>query len=263
MGERYLEVLKDFDDKWDEENRSKWQNRFQYVAHAKQSLQKYRNKNQQDLTDDELWEFASWTGEFESEDEAYPLYCAFQKRKSESIGAAYYVGKILAQRNELEALDNLKIAFNSPHTLEDVAKWGYDLLKQKGEDEKAEQWWDDALSANLAHQNAHLERSQLTMSDEFEKATISDELLGNIKQQLTRHKNVGSAWLAQKILKHDSEKPVYAIAFRPRGLYLSYRKVINSVAESLAIDDDAFVVCTWGDTKKLGKKIKKNGMKIM
>lgn len=263
LGSHYQEALDKFDQDWLGHNQARWKDRYDYVTDANKAIKEYKNKSLDELNYDELWDFATWVNEFEGIDASLPIYRAYQTRDPESIGAAYYIGKILIGQKNEEALGHLKIAFGNPNTLEDAAQWGYDFLKQQGEDEKAEVWREEALQVNQVHREAYQEREQVTPEDYIEPAVISDELLEDIKRQLSAHKNVGAVWLAQKVLKHNPNNPAYVVAFRPRGFYMSIDSVMAKVSEALEIDADIFVVSLWGNTKKLGKKIKKIGTKIL
>lgn len=104
LGTRYTEVLAHFDHLWMKDNKKKWVNRYDYVKHAKQSLKEYAGKKLSDLDDDALWDYALWSYEFESDESALPLYRTYQSRHEESIGASYYIGRILIAREDEESL---------------------------------------------------------------------------------------------------------------------------------------------------------------
>lgn len=262
LGDRYRTTLAHFDRIWLEANAQRWKDRFEYVQQARALLREAEGADLDTLNDDKLWQLAQTTLEFTGDEAALPLYQRFQARHPESAGAAYYIGRILVAREDEQALPHLRVAFNNPNTLGDAAHWGHDLLLKKGREKEAEQWWQDALQANEQHRAAAQERSVANLQDSYQEPVISQELLADLKQQLSAHKNVGAVWLAQKALAHPGGPPVYIIAFRPKGFYWSFDAAVQSVTQSLRLDVNLFVVSLWGSTGKLAKKVKKAGTKI-
>lgn len=262
LGSRYEKLLQHFDQQWMKNNNEKWKNRYEYVQHSKQLLAESKDLDPQTLTDDKLWELAHAAFEFENDETALPLFLAFHQRHPHSVGAGYYVGLILARKQDESALDYLRIAFESPNTIGDAARWGYDLLMNLKKEREAEQWWQQARTAADKHQAIAEAQSHIADSDHFTAPRIDADLQGQLLQTLAEHKNVGSTWLAQKTLPYNDADPVYILAFRPKGLYLSFEAIIKSVEEALNIDANVFVVCLWGDDKSIAKKVKKAGTKI-
>ena len=172
------------------------------------------------------------------------------------------MGLILARKQDESALGYLRIAFESPNTIGDAARWGYDLLMNLKKEREAEQWWQQARTAADKHQAIAEAQSHIADSDHFTAPRIDADLQGQLLQTLAEHKNVGSTWLAQKTLPYNDADPVYILAFRPKGLYLSFEAITKSVEEALNIDANVFVVCLWGDDKSIAKKVKKAGTKI-
>ncbi len=263
LGEHYEETLEHFDELWIQQNQERWQGRYDYVTKSKKTLEDARNKDIDSLDDDDLWGLAELTSEFEDDNAALALYFKFNERHPDSIGAAYHIGRILISRKDEAALPFLKKAFKSPNLVEYAAKWGYSFLTDKGKEEEAESWWEEAVKADEIHRLTQQERDNVTQEDDFEAPKISEELLADLKQQISAQKNVGSVWIAQKVLEHSAEVPVYVVCFRPKGLYWSSSKVLQKLLDKINVNADLYVVSLFGDSKKLGKKAKKVGLKIL
>ena len=106
------------------------------------------------------------------------------------------------------------------------------------------------------------ERESCSLDDEYVQPVISDELKAKMVEALKDNKNAGTCWLAQKVVQYDKEDPVYIVAFRPKGIYMSWESVMKTVAGSLDFGVNIFTVSIWGDSKKLGKKVRQAGIKI-
>ncbi|MDM3871646.1 M48 family metalloprotease [Porticoccus sp. W117] len=263
LEELYEKTLEYFDARWMEANAGKWKDRYEYVKGAQKSLAEFANRETAALTDDELWDYASWSHEFIGEDEALPLYRAFQSRHKGSVGAAYYIGRILLTKKDDEGLEHLRIAFKSPDTISEAAHLGYQYLLDNNQNQAAEAWWKEAESANEIHQKAQAERDSASLKDKYVSPVIDQPLLEKMKQVLGAQKNVRSAWVAQKVVKYCQEQPVYIIAFKPKGFYFSDDKVLESLVQGFEGEGDIFLVAARGETKKLAKKVKKQGVNIL
>ncbi|MCP4981285.1 MAG: M48 family metalloprotease [Gammaproteobacteria bacterium] len=263
LGDHYSDTLEHFDQRWYQQNQQRWQDRYDYVTKSKKKLETARNQDIDSLDDDDLWNLAELTSEFEDDDAALALYLRFYDKHPDSIGTAYHIGRILIDRKDEAALPFLKKAFTSPHTLEYAAKWGYSFLIDEGKEEEAESWWEEAAKADEIHRLTQQERNNVTQKDDFEAPQISEELLTDLQQQISSQKNVGSVWIAQKILVHSTGDPVYVICFRPKGLYWSSSKVLQKLLDKINVNVDLYVVSLFGESKKLGKKVKKVGQKIL
>ncbi|TPW16749.1 MAG: Peptidase M48 Ste24p [Halothiobacillaceae bacterium] len=112
-------------------------------------------------------------------------------------------------------------------------------------------------------QEAQEERGTVTPDDDFKSPSISDELLTQIKKQLQVHAKIKNAWLAEKVLVHYPESPVYIVAYTTRGLLLSQNALLRKITQSLQLPCDLFVVVKGGEYKKLAKKVLHHGEQIL
>ena len=74
LGERYVQVVADFDEHWLADNREHWQERFAYVQSSLASLTGIEDRPREDLSEQELWNLAAWTEEFREDVDPLPLY---------------------------------------------------------------------------------------------------------------------------------------------------------------------------------------------
>lgn len=263
LGARYDAVLNDFDQEWLGHNAERWHDRYEYVVRAKKTIESCKQVPLESIDADALWEYAIYTNEFEGMDAALPLFRQYQSYHPDSIGAAYYVGRTLSANEDEEAIEHLRKTLVAPNLIADAAHWGYNLLKALGKEEEAEAYWQEALEHENAHKLTRAERQSCSLDDEYVQPEISDELKAKIVEALKANKNAGACWLAQKVVQYDKEDPVYIVAFKPKGIYLSWESVMKAVADSLDLGVNIFTVSIWGDSKKLGKKVKQAGIKIV
>lgn len=264
LGDQYKPLMKRFDKEWMRSNKERWKDRYDYVRTAKNEMQEFNAKAVDELTDEQLWQLAIYTLEFDTEQNALHQFQQFLHRDPDSIGAHFYTGQILARMNDTAALDHLRKALKGEHTFHEAANLGYDLLSKQGQKERAKAWWEEVVAIGEELDRRHAERASVSHKDTFRKATIDPDLLTALTQQLKAHKNVKSAWIVEKVLEHKDNRPVYGIVFKPKGFSLGdYGDMTENIANALETDLDIFVVCEKGDGKKLSKKMKKAGEQIV
>ncbi|MEJ2407578.1 MAG: M48 family metalloprotease [Candidatus Thiodiazotropha sp.] len=263
LGERNREIMAQFDQQWLSENGQSWSERYEYVSTSKARLDELTAKSIDDLSDQELWDYARLSNEFCSSDDALPLFRVFQQRYPEDPDPAYYIGHILLAQGDDSGLEQLRLACNSARLIEQATYSGYNYLKEKGDETAAEAWWQASEEQNALYIAARRERETVDTKDTLIPAAIDEEKLQRLTQQLQRMSNVGKAWLAQKQVEHFPESPVYIIAFAPKGITFSNEKLQQEIADNLNMDGDFFVVCKKGSTSKLARKVIKAGQRIL
>lgn len=263
LGDRYKDIINHFDQQWLQHNESSWSERYHHVTHSKKLVANTSKVKVDELKDNDLWELAHAHREFGSKKAATALFQRFQQRQPDNIAANFYLGEGLAEHQQLSALKYLKVAFKRYDTVADAARYGYDMLKQMGRDAEAEKWWQEAVQEVDKQTAIHEARSSVTLDDHFAAGRMEPAMLEQLCEQLRAHKNVGSAWLAQKTLPYRDAEPLYVLAYRPKGLFTSFSKVTRSISESIQIDGEICVLCLWDDERKLAGKVKKTGTKII
>lgn len=263
LGELNQKIKQDFDREWMNNNEESWKQRFEYVSHARKGLSEFAHSETSDLSDEDLWNYARWTNEFDSAGSALTLFKVYQERYPEDPDAAYFIGMELIEQGDETALSQLRLAQKSMSLIEHASNAGYNFLKQQGKNKEAETWWQESLEQNEVFQNARAERASVTKNDSFILPDIDQELLQQLVDNLNGQKKVGKVWLAQKQLEYYPESPVYIIAFADKGLSFSSNSLETRVAQNLEVSGDFFVVCKSGDNKAIAKKVIKSGKRII
>jgi Zn-dependent protease with chaperone function len=263
LGDLNQKIMQDFDQEWLANNEESWKRRFDYVSKARKGLSEFANTEIADLSDDDLWNYASWTNEFETAEAAMPLFRAYQQRYPEDPDAAYAIGMTLLEQGDASCLDQLRLARKSINLIERAANAGYDFLNKQGRKEEAEAWWQESIEQNKVFVAARAERASVTAKDTFIPPQIEQELLDQLIANLKSQKKVGKVWLAQKQVEYFPESPVYIIAFSDKGFSWSSDSLETRVAQNLDVPGSFFVVCRGGSNKGFAKKVIKVGKRII
>lgn len=263
FGSSYQTTLADFDKDWLSANKEPWKERYQYASKAKQTLKALNSQNDLELSDEGLWEKAILTEEFESEDEAVPLFRLFQERHPQNPEAAFVLGRLTYEQEGDELLRQMKIALQQENLIVDACQYAYFYLQQRSRQEEAE-WWRDTANVQLDKQyEDEQDRSQLTVSDEIVKHSLDEKMVNHLAEKLSAIPKVKKAWLAQKVTKHYPEYPAIAIAIQVKNdWFTDYNKLSEEIVGSLQLNHTIYIVPLGGDYKKLAKKIRRVGNSI-
>lgn len=262
LGGRYSEVLRHFDDIWLSRNEERWSERFKHVQRSQELIRKSKDVLVSDLDDDNLWPAAVAIHEFDGSEAAEPYYRECIRRDPDARGAHYYLGLILAARDDINALENLSVAMAAEGLWEDSSRTGYQLLHHLGEEKRAEEWEDESMRYYEVHRSRSEQLNSVTIDDEFKAANLNTASQEILLQTLKSNKNTGAVWLAEKVIDDDLEHRVYVLVVRPKGFYWTFQQAAETIAAGLPEDQIYFVVLSWGDTRKLAKKVKTVATKI-
>ncbi len=263
FGRKFQQVIDDFDSDWMQYNQEKWNDRYKYVTESKKSLAILNERDNSELSDDELWQKSTLSEEFGSVSEALTLYQSYQGRCPDDAAAAFVIGRILYNQNDESFLQPMKKALTRPDLVIDACEYAYYYLKDKSRDEEAEWWREQADAQMKIDYESQCERSTLEPKDALEKAEVSEKNLKHVVEILKANGNVKKAWIVAKKLDHYPESPAYALAIVTKGFFLSYDKITENIAEHIQLDCSLFVVARAGDHKSMAKKIIKAGKQIV
>lgn len=114
LGHEYTKLLKEFDDKWLEATEERWKNRYQYASESFLIIKEAKEKGSTNFDADKLWQLAQATREFESPEQALAIYYQFLTLQPDSIGAHFFIGLILAEQDNADAITHLRAALVGP-----------------------------------------------------------------------------------------------------------------------------------------------------
>ena len=263
LGKQYRRVVTDFDNDWYERSRDNWNERYQYVQESTAALAELEKHPRDSLDWQELWNLARWTEEFKSGEAALPIFHEYRKRFPEDLDGAYVLGRLLYEQNSDECLHYLETAAEREDLTIRACEYAYTYLMNKGADDAAEHWRQRALERMDLDRKIDEERSYVSVESELTGPDMGDEQENMLSEQLAASKYVKAAWLAQKIVQHKPDDPVYVVAFKPRGFYWSWDNVVQRVLKEIDVSGHVFMVVKGGEYRKLAGKVIKAGKRIL
>ncbi|OIO71117.1 MAG: hypothetical protein CO186_06985 [Zetaproteobacteria bacterium CG_4_9_14_3_um_filter_49_83] len=263
FGGEYETIIQQFDHQWMENIGSQWRERFDYVKQSREKMAGFHAKPVSDLSDEELWQLARFTEEFEGGVASLTYYDAFQQRHPDDADAGLIVGRILYDKNDEALLTQMKKALAHPAHVIEACEYAYYFLTRNERHEEANWWKQRAEEQVRIDAASEAERSELMPKDPMKRADIPIEMRQAIIDALAAHPKVKSAWMAEKVMQHYPEFPAVAIVVKLGGFIINEDKVVSELLDELEIDGTIFIVPKKREYKKLTKAIIKVGVRIV
>jgi Zn-dependent protease with chaperone function len=205
-----LEVL------WQERLQTAWREQQQQLRECGRELERLDKQAQtRPLNPEEAWQRAALTAQVRSRPEALPLVREFVAQQPENAEARFVLGRLLLEAQDLAGLEELERAMQLDINYigagsEEAARF----LQEAGRGteaadyrQRAERHYDQAESA-IAERNG-LAPHETLLPHGLETSQIED-----LREQFTLHKEIATAYLAQKQLEFFPERPYYVLALK-------------------------------------------------
>jgi Zn-dependent protease with chaperone function len=210
------------------------------VARNKFELLATKRNNDESLTDEEAYEYASGIEEYEGEDAALPLYRAlFDSEKGNP--ARFDVGRILIARDEPEGAVLLEeLSQRWPLATGAAMSLLRDYHKRVGDEDAARQAYTRALRHADQVNEWREERTQLTQKDTLIAHGQSDEKVTELRETLAKFDELGKAYLVQKKVANfaqDTEFLILVIQLKKKTVRMNeeadFKKLYEAVNEAV------------------------------
>ncbi len=258
----YESIIKQFDDDWCAENAEKWEARHDYVQKSRKTLHEFSQRPVDSLSNDELWERGILTEEFESREQAILALRDYQQRCPDDPDVAFVLGRNLFALESEACLGQLKKAVENRDLAVDACQYAYWYLTNKDRQAEAEKWRADAERIQAENAEILNERQNLTVNDELATPDLDTEDAQEIVSALRSCALVKQAWLAEKLMRHETPFVSYAVAVTCKGLHWNEDAVQQKLAEAMP-EANAWVIPKLGNYKPLAKHIIKAGAQVI
>lgn len=256
-------IIDDFDKRWIERNGQSWSNRYQYVQQAKQQLAELKDKDTEQLDDQQLWNLACYTQEFVGDEEAKSYFRICLERDAGDTYAAMRLGVILYHEQDASCVSLFRIARENHELLDDAARFGYHFLNENNDSAAADKWWKEVEVLADQRHKAHVERNSLNKNDPIIPSELPEELKQQLQTIFKDNKVAKKVWIAEKKLSLNPGHRLFLFAFDKKGMFTDAEDAQNNFVELLNDCNIAFyTICLQGDGKDLAKLIKEQGQLI-
>lgn len=263
LGAKFESTLRSFDQEWYDHIKPSWEQRYETAQQEQKRLIELSTKDQGNLEVSELWEKATLVHEYMSVESATPIYETILRSDCNHAGAAFNLGCIALDNDDIKGLDLMRIASKNREYVMAACEVSYSWSYQKELTDEMNFWETLANDFIQKSNEAQQERAQLTKKDKLVTAELSKELRDHIVDTLSQSKKVKKVWVARKVTKHDNDEQVLAIAFTPKGFSTSYESLAQELAEKLQLESTFYVIPKADDYKPLAKYVIKHGEQLL
>lgn len=216
VGARADELAAEFDRTWHDSVKEMWREQHRERREARRELERLEGRGG-DLSLDEARTLAALTAEFRSPDKALERYRAVLSMRADDPQASFGIGQILLERGDEAGLEHLERAMEGDQeAVLPACELAIQFLESQGRQAEAEKYRRRAESQAEVYEQAMVERGGVDVDDELEPANLDDEVLAQIREVVSRHPEVRTAYVVRKRLRHlADEYPLYVLALIP------------------------------------------------
>lgn len=236
LSEANEKLLQQFDQEWQSDIKEEWSARHERFESFRKIIDKFRNREPEELNEDELWDYAVALDEYEEIKIALPLYQTLLKKNHKHPRANYVVGQHLLYNEDDAGVALVEKAMQLDNELDE---YGNELLYEyyyytKNDEEKAKPYLLAFRNYEYERGKADDERSNFHRNTEFNPHRLESEELQQVVKSITQLGFVKKAWLVSRIVKHLPGTPAFFAIVRLKGITFKEDKMVQQVADALS-----------------------------
>ena len=261
IGDALPGLLATMNEEWRRRNAGAWTEAHEELLGKRARLDALAARPQAELADLELWELAGLVEELQPDTDPLPLFRAYEERAPDDPDIHFVLGRLLLARDDRRGLDFLRKVLGHRPLVFSACELAIDWLAAR---DGGYTWWQEQMDAQNDREIAATEeRAALTKQDQFIRPELQDGWLEELRAPLAAHGKVKAAWVAAKVLSTYPENPLWVIVVKKAGLFTNGDKLIQWLAKEYEVPYEAFFVLDGGKTKKIAKRVKQVGVKIL
>jgi Zn-dependent protease with chaperone function len=264
--DKALDVLTEsFDRRWQNKILPAWQERHREVQEDRRKLAELnaRHETGAELTLQDAYDRATLTGSVGNDaDAALDQFHALHQRAPDDAIVCFGLGERLLARNDHTGCAFIERALQLD---ESATLQGCELLRdycwRNGREEEAHSWHRRLIERAQLQQAGEKERSQIALSDKFERHDLPENILADLRAQLRTVTGLRKAYFLKKQVKYFTHRPCYVLGFSCTGLFrLHTRKrtaeVLQRIQEAVQFPGETLIVNIEGDNYRFGRKFR-------
>ena len=270
-------LVDELDRDWWQDVEPRWTENYQKVQNERAELAQLQASAGAGLEQMQHWRLGALTAQYRNDAEALPIFKAYQATYPDDFDAAFVIGRLLRNTGDASCLEEWAKVPRLHSIFVQANSEAARFLEKMGRQAEADNLWKLAQARHDELAEIEEEQNSFTVDDTLLAPEISELNLEKIRSQLKNLGFVGAAWLAQKEAKHNTGEPIYIVAYRWKWVHI--KKILHldhesagatAVREALSDvhtrEDPMHIFVTEYEVilgGKLGKKVKKNGIRIL
>ncbi len=233
----------DFDRTWDEQVAGWWSTRQEHIKKADERFEELKLKNTEgELTAEEMIEQAGLVAEKEGNLASLPMLRAIVEKYPDHAEANYLLGGVMLSNEEEDGMEFIDRSMTlDPQWRYPASEVAFDFLRSKGRLEEAKAFASNMENEQEAFEKGQIERSEVTINDEFGPHTMPEDAVEEIKRKLQYYEEIQAIYLVQKVVNFRPDIPFHVLFLdvRKSGLLkhkddLKPEELVNAIASRLS-----------------------------
>jgi len=233
LGSKQFELAEKFDEHWRSAVEDWWKERHEYAQESKEKLSKYHDTSASGLSDEEYWEYAQLTEEFEDQDAAMNMYRHLIEKHENHAGAEFSMGRILLTQENTNGIQHIERAMDlDANAIQPGCEMIVNFLFRNGRDSEIDTWTDRFWEQQKVIEKIQSERTSLSNIDSFESHDLSEEEVDKVVGALKTIGKVNTVYLVRKKLHHSTDQPLFVL-----GIY--FRRSLRDLWDESDLESKA------------------------
>ena len=265
LGAQLEKVISAFDQMWQSDVATSWQERFQFIQSGKQRLLELEAqfKQGEELSIDEAFERAQLTQFIaKASDQACEQLSILSEKAPDHAEICMEYGKLLLEKSDHQGSSYL---LRATQLNEFMSLTCYELLRDfywgQKQTNQADHYHELLTQRFEIEENAQHERSQVHLNNKFISHDLTEIELNQLTESLKKIKALKKAYFVKKKVDYLPHLPCYVLAFSTGSWYqLTNKKriedVLQQIQQAIRLDQQVLILSIEGDNYKFGRKMR-------
>jgi Zn-dependent protease with chaperone function len=265
LGDALQAITESFDRRWTDHILPSWEERYRQVQDDRRQLAELnaRLEDGSELTVQEAYDRARLTETIGDDvDDALAQFRALHQRAPDNALACFGLGVRLLSRDDANGCALVEHAMSLD---ENMIVNGCEQLRdyhwRNGRKEEAHAWHQRLVERSQLLEAAIEERSQVWLSDRFERHGLSEDVVDELRAALMAIPGLRKAYLVRKRVEHLAHLPCYVLGYRVTGFFQLHSKrrameVLRQIQESVPFPGETLIINVEGGNYRFGRKFR-------
>ncbi|HEX5646464.1 MAG TPA: M48 family metalloprotease [Nitrospira sp.] len=262
LGRTCDELCSQLNREWVEQTQDAWKQTYDERQKTQARMFELREKSSSgELTEDELWEYATTVELFEGGEAAVPLLRQLVHRSPDHVSANFALGRLLLAQGDRTGLERLELATaRDRDAFLSTAALAEEFLIRVGQHEEAAGYRERAVQRRELLSRAEEERQWITPYDTFLPHDLSRDAARSLANALSALEEIGEAYLVRKRVRVMPEVPAYALIVIPTHRWYVWReeekneRLLTRLSQEITLPSNTYILVLKSQITRRWKK---------
>ena len=262
LGQTCDELSGELNREWAEQTKDAWKQTYDEKQKTQTRMLELREKSSAgELTEEELWEYATTVESLEGGEAAVPLLRQLVDRSPDHVSANFALGRLLLAQGDRTGLERLELATAKDRdAFLSAAALAEEFLIRTGQYEEAAGYRERAMQRRELLSRAEEERQWITPYDTFLPHDLSREAARSLANELSALEEIGEAYFVRKQVRVMPEVPAYVLIVIPTYRWYEWReekkneRLLTRLSQDITLPSHTYIIVLESQIKRQWKK---------